>query len=87
MAGLAASTWQLQDAKNRLSEVVRRSQEGPQTITLRGKPEAVVLSLEAYRALTEPRPSLVDVLRRAPEPLTDLIEKRSDDQTLRDVGL
>ena len=87
MAGSAASTWQLQDAKNRLSEVVRRAHDGPQTITLRGRPEAVVLSLAAYRALTEPQRSLVDVLRRAPEPLSDLVEERSDDQTLRDVGL
>ena len=86
-AASAASTWQLQEAKNRLSEVVRRSQESPQTITLHGKPSAVVLSLEAYRALTEPRRRLVDVLRSAPAPLADIIGERDDDETVRDVGL
>lgn len=37
------STWQLQEAKNKLSEVIRRArEEGPQTITVRGEPAAVV---------------------------------------------
>lgn len=32
-------TWSLQDAKARFSELVRRAQtEGPQTVTVRGKP-------------------------------------------------
>jgi antitoxin Phd len=35
--------WSLQDAKARFSEVVRRAQEeGPQTVTIRGHPAAVV---------------------------------------------
>jgi prevent-host-death family protein len=38
------STWQLQEAKNKLSEVIRRArEEGPQTITVRGE-DAVVLA-------------------------------------------
>jgi prevent-host-death family protein len=37
-------TWQLQEAKNHLSEVVRNAiNEGPQNITLHGKPAAVVV--------------------------------------------
>ena len=44
--------WQLQDAKNRFSELVQRArQEGPQVVTLRGRRAAVVLSAEAYDAL------------------------------------
>lgn len=40
-------TWQLQDAKNRFSEVVQRARrEGPQIVTLRGGQAAVVLSAE-----------------------------------------
>lgn len=36
--------WQLQEAKNKLSEVIRRAvEEGPQTITVRGR-DTVVLS-------------------------------------------
>ncbi|MCL2468033.1 MAG: type II toxin-antitoxin system Phd/YefM family antitoxin [Micrococcales bacterium] len=83
----AVSTWQLQDAKNRFSEVVRRSLSGPQTITVRGEPTAVVVSMAEYRALTQPRLSLLDVLRRAPQPLADLVEPRDGDATMREVGL
>ncbi|MCL2422929.1 MAG: type II toxin-antitoxin system Phd/YefM family antitoxin [Micrococcales bacterium] len=82
-----ASTWQLQEAKNRLSEVVRRSESGPQTITVHGQPAAVVVSMADYRALTQPKTSLLDVLRRAPQPLTDLVEPRDDDAAMRQVGL
>ncbi len=42
-------TWQLQHAKNHLSEVVRNAlNEGPQAITLHGKPSAVVISFDEY---------------------------------------
>lgn len=42
-------SWQLQEAKNRLSEVVQRAMsEGPQTITRHGKPAAIVISAEQY---------------------------------------
>jgi len=41
--------WQLQEAKNRLSEVVRLAQsEGPQTITVRGTDAVVVVSMDEY---------------------------------------
>lgn len=46
------NTWQLQEAKNRLSEVVRAAQDrGPQTITVRGKDAVVVMSAEEYEGL------------------------------------
>lgn len=46
------SSWQLQDAKARLSEVVKKAgEEGPQHITLHGEPAAVVLSEAEYRRL------------------------------------
>jgi hypothetical protein len=47
--------WQLQDAKNRLSEV-------PQVVTLRGRRAAVVLSAESHDALLASRPTIVDRL-------------------------
>ena len=59
--------WQLQEAKNRLSQVVEDAlHEGPQTITLRGKPAAVVMSVEEFRKLTSPRTSLASFFRRSP---------------------
>ncbi len=55
--------WALQDAKNRLSEVVQRAgREGPQTVTVRGKRAAVVISAADYDALVGGGPSLVDDL-------------------------
>ena len=59
--------WQLQDAKNRFSEVVQRAKrEGPQTVTLRGERAAVILSSADYDRLTQARPSLVDDLLTGP---------------------
>lgn len=51
------STWQVQDAKAQLSEVIKRAQsEGPQTITRHGTEQAVVLSIEDYRSLAKNKP-------------------------------
>jgi prevent-host-death family protein len=80
-------TWQLQDAKNRFSEVVdeaRRS--GPQFITRRGAAAAVVISSDDWAKLSRRRSSLIEVLRRAPKVAGGLDVKRSTD-TGRDVEL
>ncbi len=46
-------TWQLQEAKNRLSHVVDEAVEnGPQVITRRGVETAVVVGIEEYKKLT-----------------------------------
>ena len=67
--------WQLQDAKNRFSEVVSRARrEGPQVVTLRGQRAAVVLSVESYDALLAARPSLVDRLLAGPAWDDELVE-------------
>jgi prevent-host-death family protein len=62
-----AHTWQLQDAKNRLSEVVDRAMGGePQIITRRGEEAVVVVSADEYRRLTKPALSLVEFFRASP---------------------
>jgi prevent-host-death family protein len=44
--------WILQDAKARLSEVVRRARsEGPQRVTIRGRDGVVVVAEEEFRRL------------------------------------
>jgi len=61
--------WSLQDAKAKLSEVVRLAMEKePQEITLRGVPAVVVLSRQDYDRLTRQKDaeSLVDFMRRSP---------------------
>ena len=60
--------WQLQAAKNQLSKLVQDARtNGPQTITLRGKRAAVVLSASDYDALRSDKPSFVDHLLSGPE--------------------
>ena len=59
--------WQLQEAKNQLSEVVRKAQsEGPQVITLHGADAVVVVSSKDYGRLSRPRGKLVDFFRKSP---------------------
>ena len=77
----------MQDAKNRLSQVVKSAcNEGPQTITLRGRPAAVLVSFEEYLRLTQPRSSLVEFLRRSPLMGENLKIERSRD-TGREIEL
>ena len=61
------TTWKLQDAKNRFSEVVNRAEsDGPQIVTRRGQEAAVVMSMEDYRRLIQPDVDLVEFLRTSP---------------------
>ena len=60
-------TWQIQEAKARLSSLVRHAeQQGPQEITIHGRSVAVLLSRDDYDRLTGNRESLVDFMRRSP---------------------
>lgn len=72
--------WQLQQAKNRFSEVVRRARtEDAQVITVRGKQAAVVLSVERYQQLLGRWDSLAEFMHRSPWAQTTLDIERSDD--------
>jgi prevent-host-death family protein len=74
-----SATWQLQDAKARFSEVVKRAREqGPQHVSVRGAPAVVVLSEEAFDALTAQRPSLVDHILDGPAWPDELVERIND---------
>ncbi len=59
--------WQLQEAKNRFSEVVEQAlHKGPQTITRHGRKAVVVLSTEDYQALVKPKQGLVAFFAMSP---------------------
>ena len=63
--------WALQDAKNRLSEVVDAAVRGqPQVVTRRGVETVVIISRDAYARLaavqSDKRPSLVEYLLDGP---------------------
>jgi prevent-host-death family protein len=60
-----APSWQLQEAKSGLSQVVDHAlSEGPQTITLHGKPSVVVVSFEEFQNLTRPPTSPCEFFRQ-----------------------
>jgi prevent-host-death family protein len=60
-------SWQLQDAKNKFSELVRSATEdGPQMVTKHGKVSVVVISVEDYYRLETPKSSLVDFFQSSP---------------------
>lgn len=66
MARPREATWNLQDAKARLSELVDRAQAGkPQVILRRGTPAAAIISIAEYQEL-HPRKSLVSFLLDSP---------------------
>lgn len=60
--------WQLQEAKQKFSQVVRRAlNEGPQVVTRHGETVVVVISAEEYRRLTEKKPDFAEFLLSAPD--------------------
>lgn len=73
------ATWQVQEVKTRLSEVIERARtEGPQTITRHGAERAVVLSIEAYRALVARQPDFKVYLFGGPKVEDFAIERDRD---------
>jgi prevent-host-death family protein len=81
--------WQLQEAKQRFSEVVRAAQaEGVQFVTRHGEEVAVVLDIAEYRRMAGVDADFKDYLRSAPDfdaleivrprepaPLVDLVDQ------------
>jgi antitoxin Phd len=86
-AGMADTVWQLQEAKNRFSEVVNKAlTEGPQTVTRHGQEIVVVLSKADYNRLKKSQGSLVEFFRQSPLVGIDIDLER--DQSLpRDIDL
>lgn len=60
--------WQLQEAKQRFSQLVRSAlAEGPQVVTRHGEAVVVVVSAEEYQRLTGGRPDFKEFLLSAPD--------------------
>ena len=79
--------WQLQEAKAKLSEVIQRARkEGPQQVTVRGKPAAIIVSAEEYDAMRRRRPRFVELVRSSP--LADMeLDIERDRSPARDADL
>jgi len=74
--------WQLQEAKQRFSEVVRQAENaGPQVVTRHGEDVAVIVAADEYRRLTGGG-DFKAFLRAAPD-LDELEIERSSDLARR----
>ncbi len=81
-------TWQMQEAKSRLSEVVKDAErEGPQEITVHGRPVAVVLSRADYDRLAGTGESLVAFMRRSPLVGAEDLDFARDQSLTRETAL
>ena len=79
-------TWQLQNAKARFSELVKHAnKDGPQEITVHGRPVAVVISHELFDRLSGQGESLVDFMRRSPLYAQDEVVFERDTSLPREV--
>lgn len=61
-------TWQVQEAKQRFSELVQRAlDDGPQVVTRRGQEVVVVISAEAFNRLSGNKPDFKTFLLSGPD--------------------
>jgi len=89
-------SWQVQEAKQRFSEVLRAvANDGPQTITRHGEEVAVVIDMAEYRRLTGPKKNFAQQLAAFPKLVTrsaepdvfDEIEAERKNEYPRDIDL
>ena len=84
---MPTKVWQLQDAKNRFSEVINKAlAEGPQVVTRRGEEVAVILSADECNRLKKSKSSLREFFRESPLVGVDL-EIERDQSYPRDTRL
>jgi antitoxin Phd len=78
--------WQVQEAKQRFSEVLRHAQsDGPQIITRHGEEIAVIIDATEFHKLSDEVPDFKEFLRSGP--LWDDLDlsRPEDDQPSREV--
>jgi prevent-host-death family protein len=68
MASPAPDHWQIQDAKQRFSEMIRAvTSQGPQVITRHGEDVAIVIEIGEYHRLTRGAVDLASILLGGPK--------------------
>ncbi len=73
-------TWQYQEAKAKLSQVMDETQRtGMQIIIRNGKEKFVVLSKDKFDEYAKPKSSLIDFFLKAPYPNIDIDIQRGQD--------
>lgn len=82
------TTWQIQEAKNRFSELIDKTlSEGPQLVTKHGTEVAVVMPVSEFRKLTSPKQRLGDFLLDSPLRNSELVIERNQTTELREIDL
>lgn len=80
--------WQLQEAKNGLSQLIKEAVSGaPQHVTLHGKPAAVVVSAAEYARLTRRGKGKLSAALLRPDIAGENIDFGRDRDTGRDIVL
>jgi antitoxin Phd len=83
-----SQTWQVQEAKNKFSQVVQEALDGdPQTITRRGVEAVVVLSIAEYQRMIASKGRLSDFFRRSPLVGVELDLERDKSDIRPDIEL
>jgi prevent-host-death family protein len=81
------ATWQVQQAKSRLSELIEAAKtSGPQLITKHGSETAVVISISEYKALAALRPDFKEFLLGGPKLDNEVVEEMLEDIRQKDTG-
>ena len=81
------NTWQLQEAKNKFSNLVNKAHhDGPQFVTKHGKESVVIIAIEDYQKLNKPKSDFVSFLKKSPLSGID-IDLARDKSPSRDIEL
>jgi prevent-host-death family protein len=78
--------WQLQDAKQRFSELVRRAEaDGPQVVTRHGRDVVVVIATDDFHHLQADPPDFMGFLTAAPDLASLGIQRDSTPARITDL--
>lgn len=81
------NVWQLQEAKNKFSNLVDKAHhDGPQVVTRHGKESVVIIAIEDYQKLNKPKSDLVSFFKKSPLSGINLDLTR-DKSSSRDIEL
>ncbi|MDY6832227.1 MAG: type II toxin-antitoxin system Phd/YefM family antitoxin [Thermodesulfobacteriota bacterium] len=81
------NVWQLQEAKNKFSNLVDRARHvGPQVVTKHGRESVVIISIEDYQKLNRPASDLISFFKQSPLSGINLDLKRNKSAS-RDIEL
>ena len=80
--------WQLQEAKNKFSELVEDAlSQGPQVVTRRGVEAVIILSYAEYRKLIASQKKLSEFFRQSPLVDADIDFSRDRSDVRPDIAL